>query len=287
MNITALRSYSRVITTKRAGNCHACGTETSPGRDFAAVTPGGKWHAFCQPCAASYAAQVAGLIKLIEAEAEAASQAVRDSLVLPDEATLVAVIQGQADDATAYDTTQVLQRLLAAIRVGAVAEATANDPLLSGLRRIAADATAEPRDRSFAESLVSQVDRGRTLSPKQVSAAERMVGRADGGRTRQVAGDYQPGVYVDQAGRYVKIQRNRQDTGSYGKVWTGNGWDYAPDLKRQPGMTPITEEQARAFGREFHACVFCSTPLTDDGDNRSVIVGYGPICARKFGLPWG
>jgi hypothetical protein len=32
------------------------------------------------------------------------------------------------------------------------------------------------------------------------------------------------------------------------------------------------------------ACSFCSRKLTDE---RSVAVGYGAICAEKYGLPWG
>jgi hypothetical protein len=30
-------------------------------------------------------------------------------------------------------------------------------------------------------------------------------------------------------------------------------------------------------------CSFCAKPLTDDG---SIEVGYGPICAKHYGLPW-
>jgi len=280
-NIQALRSYSRVITTKRAGNCHACGASTVPGRDFAAVTAGGKWHGFCTACAASYAAQVAGLIKRTEAAAADASPEVLASLILPNEADLVRVVQGSATDAQGFDAVQKLQLVLRAIEAGKGAEAADADPLVAKLRAVAANPGAAPRDRSFAESLVQQVERGRTLSEKQVAVAERITG---GGSSNT---SYTPGVYVDTAGRFVKIQANRQKTGTYAKVWTGNGWDYAPALKGQQGMTPITPEQAASFGHEFHACVFCATPLTDDGDNRSVVVGYGPICAKRYGLPWG
>lgn len=41
---------------------------------------------------------------------------------------------------------------------------------------------------------------------------------------------------------------------------------------------------AAAYGHETGNCSFCSKELTD---NRSLSVGYGPICAGKFGLPWG
>lgn len=38
------------------------------------------------------------------------------------------------------------------------------------------------------------------------------------------------------------------------------------------------------FGRTVGACCFCGRQLNDP---RSVTVGYGPICADHFGLPWG
>lgn len=43
----------------------------------------------------------------------------------------------------------------------------------------------------------------------------------------------------------------------------------------------------KASAVEAHAtghCCFCGLPLED---GRSVAMGYGPICARKWGLPWG
>src|SRR5262245_41812095 len=41
-------------------------------------------------------------------------------------------------------------------------------------------------------------------------------------------------------------------------------------------------EAAQAYGAFMCKCSFCGLPLTDDG---SVEVGYGPQCAKKFGLP--
>jgi hypothetical protein len=41
---------------------------------------------------------------------------------------------------------------------------------------------------------------------------------------------------------------------------------------------------AAQYGHDVGACCFCRRELTDE---RSVSVGYGPICADKFGLPWG
>lgn len=41
---------------------------------------------------------------------------------------------------------------------------------------------------------------------------------------------------------------------------------------------------AAEYGRRTGNCCFCRRALTDE---RSTQVGYGPICADNFGLPWG
>ena len=41
---------------------------------------------------------------------------------------------------------------------------------------------------------------------------------------------------------------------------------------------------AQANGKESGSCRFCNLPLTT---TESVSVGYGPICAGHWGLPWG
>lgn len=44
------------------------------------------------------------------------------------------------------------------------------------------------------------------------------------------------------------------------------------------------ERTAAAYGHATGACCFCGRALTDA---RSVAMGYGPICARQYGLQWG
>jgi hypothetical protein len=41
---------------------------------------------------------------------------------------------------------------------------------------------------------------------------------------------------------------------------------------------------ASEYGQMTGVCCFCGKSLTDE---RSTSVGYGPICAKHFGLPWG
>jgi hypothetical protein len=43
-------------------------------------------------------------------------------------------------------------------------------------------------------------------------------------------------------------------------------------------------QAAVAYGHAIGNCAFCARQLTDD---RSVAVGYGPVCAERYGLPWG
>jgi len=48
------------------------------------------------------------------------------------------------------------------------------------------------------------------------------------------------------------------------------------------GENPV--EVAALYGQRVGSCCFCARELTDE---RSTTVGYGPICADHFGLPWG
>lgn len=53
-------------------------------------------------------------------------------------------------------------------------------------------------------------------------------------------------------------------------------------------LTELAErpaETAAKYGRATGNCCFCGRPLTN-GAAGSASVGYGPICAERFGLPW-
>lgn len=52
-------------------------------------------------------------------------------------------------------------------------------------------------------------------------------------------------------------------------------------------LIALANDPAKAaadYGHLTGSCCFCAKTLTDD---RSVSVGYGPVCAGHFGLPWG
>jgi hypothetical protein len=52
-------------------------------------------------------------------------------------------------------------------------------------------------------------------------------------------------------------------------------------------LTALANDPAKAaadYGHLTGVCCFCAKQLTDE---RSVSVGYGPVCAKHFALPWG
>ena len=63
------------------------------------------------------------------------------------------------------------------------------------------------------------------------------------------------------------------------------GRDLTAEVTRELAeLSANPEAKAAAFGRLTGCCCFCNTALTDD---RSTSVGYGPVCAKNFGLNWG
>lgn len=58
--------------------------------------------------------------------------------------------------------------------------------------------------------------------------------------------------------------------------------DDVVDILQSFSEDPITF--AGEYGRQVGQCCFCRIPLTDP---RSLEAGYGPVCAKNWGLPWG
>ena len=91
-------------------------------------------------------------------------------------------------------------------------------------------------------------------------------------------------VYTNAKGQIIKAIKGKSGRW-YAKVRVVGGWDYLPG--GLAGVRSLTADEAAAFGHEYERCVFCYTKLEDDGPDRSVHVGYGPVCAKKYNLPWG
>jgi len=92
---------------------------------------------------------------------------------------------------------------------------------------------------------------------------------------------------------------NLTDGGSfYNNVWYGRvtpEGEYQPnpsisEASRQEVANLLRElsrhpaDTAAKYGKLTGNCCFCKSTLTDE---KSTSVGYGPVCAKNFGLPWG
>ena len=71
---------------------------------------------------------------------------------------------------------------------------------------------------------------------------------------------------------------NRDGTFTRGRSCTDAVVEVLRALATDPAAT------AAAYGKRTGNCCFCRRDLED---YRSVSVGYGPVCADKWGLPWG
>lgn len=75
----------------------------------------------------------------------------------------------------------------------------------------------------------------------------------------------------------------------FGRI-DANGDFYATRTADKDVQALVTEfadspaETAGKYGRLTGGCSFCNHKLDD---NRSLEVGYGPVCAKRFGLVWG
>jgi len=86
----------------------------------------------------------------------------------------------------------------------------------------------------------------------------------------------------------VRIGRNGRRRW-YGRVTRAGVFEMSPGAA--PAMTERLQDLARdpvrvasEHGRLTGNCCFCNRSLEDE---RSTSVGYGPICAGHYGLPWG
>lgn len=177
------------------------------------------------------------------------------------------------------------------------------------------------RDREFAQSLIDQfVSRG--LSAKQLPWVQRLVVRATTPATEigDVAGVLElmskagpRGKIVIRASEKLTIrlsvsgeQSRFPGTVAVTSVQQGDGYrnfygrickdgTFVPGrdatADNLPSIVAILRRLAAdpagtacEHGKLTGNCCFCSLPLTD---GFSVDAGYGPICAKKYSLPWG
>lgn len=88
---------------------------------------------------------------------------------------------------------------------------------------------------------------------------------------------------------------NITDGGPFGSnVWYGSikpdgtvyqGFAWTPSVtKIVAAMEHDLQVVVSSYGKVTGRCAFCHLPLSDE---RSTAVGYGPICAQHYSLPWG
>jgi hypothetical protein len=115
-----------------------------------------------------------------------------------------------------------------------------------------------------------------------------------------------PGLALEVDGIHIELKRAGSKSKAPGAVNITDGGRYGNNLwygriERDGTLTPSRQltdgiralllalaaapaAVAAAYGRKTGNCCFCSRPLTDE---RSTAVGYGPICAEHWSLPWG
>jgi hypothetical protein len=85
----------------------------------------------------------------------------------------------------------------------------------------------------------------------------------------------------------VKLDANRQ---YMGRVHTNGTWVPGRDCTDTAVGAAIAAFArnpagvAAEYGKRTGCCCFCNKKLTDE---RSLAVGYGPVCAANYGQPWG
>lgn len=175
------------------------------------------------------------------------------------------------------------------------------------------------KDMSFAGSLLEQAVSPRGLSPKQWYWVGVLAGRATGPKETTLdsfAGVYAlfqramqhlsfPKIWLTLPSGisiklYVSGKRSRVPgvvniVGGgiwLGRIYEDGRWEYGhgtPDHNAElrallSRLASEPEVVAAEYGKLTGNCCFCSRKLSDE---RSTEVGYGPVCASRFQLPWG
>jgi hypothetical protein len=190
---------------------------------------------------------------------------------------------------------------------------------------IAVLAQLSNKDQQFANSLIAGFNRFGKLSDKQMPWVDTLTQRAIAPKPAPVAYvsvDFKPiqDMFDLAAQKLKRIKVKIQDTTGQSVVFNRAGANskYAGQIMITDGKpfgenkffgridttgeffaTRLATQQiceavkefsddpagsAAKYGRLTGGCSFCKQGLTD---KRSLAVGYGPVCAKNFGLAWG
>ena len=179
-------------------------------------------------------------------------------------------------------------------------------------------------DNAFATSLVNAVESVRGPSNKQAAWVHKLATEAITPRAPRVELDVQlqpvvdmlqraadaqkraPTIVLERDGQRVQLRRAGERSSQPGSVNVTDGRPYGEaqwfgristdgQFRASDRCSPLVEQLLRDLaadpakvagqhGVATGSCCFCNRALSD---KRSRTVGYGPICAGKFGLPWG
>lgn len=198
-----------------------------------------------------------------------------------------------------------------------------DDHLIDGL--VEHVSSLREADQKFAMSMVEQYRRKRQLSPKQWRWVSTLTERAiNGYPAPQVenVGDFTGVIALmgraamslkypkirlqDAQGRHVVLAvagKRAKAPGTvnvtdglpfgqntwYGRIDKDGSWTRSRAADDVIGslLTSVAQDPAGTAARHGKLtgnCCFCNRALEDA---RSTEVGYGPVCAKNFGLPWG
>jgi hypothetical protein len=87
---------------------------------------------------------------------------------------------------------------------------------------------------------------------------------------------------------HIWVADDRRDGRLYGRIDAEGGYhESRPDGELTELLVTFNDDPAALAGEQGRLsghCSFCDRPLDDE---RSTAVGFGPVCARHWGLPWG
>lgn len=179
------------------------------------------------------------------------------------------------------------------------------------------------KDRAFARSLIASHRRWGRLTIGQAPWVDKLLARAKGEAPAKV-GDLAPILALfDKAGAKLKrpaIVLSTPDTGAVRVTVAGDRSKYPGTLSltglgsfdarawfgrvnkdgtftagrdalgKEAALTGLLSRFAAApavvaseHGKVTGCCCFCNRALDD---KRSIAVGYGPVCAENYGMPW-
>lgn len=181
-----------------------------------------------------------------------------------------------------------------------------------------------PRDQEFAQSLLRSANGRWGMSDKQEAWAHKLIARADNPTADAVATVPVTGIVTLLRGaqahlKYPKVrlmteqgdkvvlgiagERSKYcgdvmitDGGPfgqntyYGRIEAATGNVIASGSMSDAVLALLTAFAAdpagvgALIGKRFGHCCFCARELET---TESLAVGYGPVCADKYGLPWG